>query len=288
MGRRATNNLNYVEYEKSLAAYWKDIADSTPLSSEEETELGRRIKTGDLDARNELVKANLRFVWSVALEYKNTGITIGDLISSGNLGLITAAERFDETRGFRFISYAVWWVRQAMLQQIAEYSRTVRLPINRVELLSKLKRYSDDVLKATEKEPGLEDIAKEFNVHLSDVSRLLGEKQYPLSLDYNHGDDERNLYEKIPGSESQQPDEILDKKRLADNVKDYIADLEEREAEVLRHYFGLDGYNEIPLEKIGEKYGLTRERVRQIKELAIRKLKHPRKRKVLLEYWNEI
>ena len=293
MGRASSCNgrvyfsENNPNYDRSLAAYMRDISKTEPLSSEEEIELGKRIKTGDLEARNELVEANLRFVVSVSNEYWNINRSRSDLIAAGNVGLITAAERFDEARGVRFISYAVWWIRQAMLQYLAMNERTVRLPLNRIEIISKFNRFDEDYLRKNEETPTAADIADEFEISVSEASSILKERLYSLSLDNVVGEDERSAYELLQDKNQKQPDEVVDENRLENLIKKYVDGLDEREAEVLKYYFGLDGYPEMTLQKIGEKIGLTRERVRQIKEKAIRKLNHPKRNQVLREYWSE-
>ncbi len=274
-------------YDKSLVVYLKEVANSRPLSSEEEGKLGRRVKAGDLGARNELVEANSRFVVSIAKQYEKGGRNLGDLISAGNVGLITAAEKFDETKGFKFISYAVWWIRQAILQDLGVYERTVRLPLNRVDLLLKMKRFTEDYMKKTGEKPSLADIAEQFDVSVSDVSRLLNDKKYPLSLDAIGENDERSLYETVSDKNQQQPDEVYSANALEEEVKDSLKFLSEREADVLKYYFGLEGYPEMTLEEIGQKLGLTRERIRQIKEKAIMTLRHPKKGLKLRSYWSD-
>ena len=293
MGRASSCNgrvyfsENNPNYDRSLAAYMRDISKTEPLSSEEEIELGKRIKTGDLEARNELVEANLRFVVSVSNEYWNINRSRSDLIAAGNVGLITAAERFDEARGVRFISYAVWWIRQAMLQYLAMNERTVRLPLNRIEIISKFNRFDEDYLRKNEETPTAADIADEFEISVSEASSILKERLYSLSLDNVVGEDERSAYELLQDKNQKQPDEVVDENRLENLIKKYVDGFDEREAEVLKYYFGLDGYPEMTLQEIGEKIGLTRERVRQIKEKAIGRLKHPKKNQVLREYWSE-
>ena len=274
-------------YDKSLDIYLKDISNTYPLSLEEEVELGRRIKTGDIEARNKLVEANLRFVVSVAIKYRDKGgRNLGDLILVGNDGLINAANKFDETKGFKFISYAIWWIRQAILQYLVEQEGIVRLPLNRISTINRFKQFLDDYNQREEEDPNLEDIAKEFNYSITDASLLLTERQHPLYLDAQYDENQRSPYEMIPDSGQEQADDVVDRIALADEFKEVLNSLSEREADVLRYYFGLDGYPEMTLEKIGGKYGLTRERVRQIKEKAIGKLRHPRRGKKLFEYWS--
>jgi RNA polymerase primary sigma factor len=270
----------YDDVKDSLQRYLEDVAASQPLSSEEEIELARRIKLGDLNARTKLVEANLRFVISVAREYQNQGVPLADLISAGNIGLITAAERFDETKGFKFISYAVWWIRQAVLQTLAEHSRVVRLPLNRVDLLRRISRFSSD---------RQEEIAEELGISVDQVMETLASGQRILSLDATFDDnDENSLMEIMADSRQEPPDALLMRNSLEEEIELALGTLEEREAEVVRLYFGLGGVNEMTLEEIGVKFGLTRERVRQIKEKALRKLRHPTRGKKLIPYAEEI
>ena len=270
-------------FDKTLVAYMNEISKTYPLSSEGEVELGRRIKTGALEARNRLVEANLRFVVTVAKEFKGVA-DLGDLISVGNLGLITAANRFDEIKRVRFISYARFWIRQFMLQYLAEHGRTVRLPVNRLNMISKLKRFSNDYNNENEKGPSLEDIAKEFSCSATDASRLLTNNQRPLYFDAEYDENQRSLHETIFDSGQEQADEMIDRIALQNETKEALNSLDEREADVLRYCFGLDEYPEMSLEEIGGKYGVTKERIRQIKEKAIEKLRHSQMGKKLFEY----
>ena len=279
----------YDDVKDSLQRYLEDVAASQPLSSEEEIELARRIKLGDLNARTKLVEANLRFVISVAREYQNQGVPLADLISAGNIGLITAAERFDETKGFKFISYAVWWIRQAVLQTLAEHSRVVRLPLNRVDLLRRISRFSSDRQQETSQRPAEEEIAEELGISVDQVMETLASGQRILSLDATFDDnDENSLMEIMADSRQEPPDALLMRNSLEEEIEMALGTLEEREAEVVRLYFGLGGVNEMTLEEIGVKFGLTRERVRQIKEKALRKLRHPTRGKKLIPYAEEI
>lgn len=279
----------YDDVKDSLQRYLEDVAASQPLSSEEEIELARRIKLGDLNARTKLVEANLRFVISVAREYQNQGVPLADLISAGNIGLITAAERFDETKGFKFISYAVWWIRQAVLQTLAEHSRVVRLPLNRVDLLRRISRFSSDRQQETSQRPAEEEIAEELGISVDQVMETLASGQRILSLDATFDDnDENSLMEIMADSRQEPPDALLMRNSLEEEIEMALGTLEKREAEVVRLYFGLGGVNEMTLEEIGVKFGLTRERVRQIKEKALRKLRHPTRGKKLIPYAEEI
>ena len=273
------------DVKDSLQRYLEDVAASEPLTSREEVILARRIRKGDLDARRRLVEANLRFVITVAREYQNQGVPLADLISAGNLGLITAAERFDETRGFKFISYAVWWIRQSILQTLAEHSRVVRLPLNRVDLLRRISRYVNNRQQETSGRPPEEEIAKELGITVEQVVDTLASGQRILSLDMTFGEDEENSLLEIMKDENQEsPDHLLMKNSLEDEILAALDTLEEREREVIRLYFGLGGDTEMTLEEIGIRFRLTRERVRQIKEKALGKLRHPTRGRKLMPY----
>jgi RNA polymerase primary sigma factor len=269
----------------SLHRYLEDVASSQPLSSKEEVSLARRIKKGDMEARAKLVEANLRFVITVAREYQNQGVPLVDLISAGNIGLITAAERFDETKGFKFISYAVWWIRQSILQTLAEHSRVVRLPLNRVDLLRRISRYTNNRQQETSARPAEEEIAEELGITVEQVMDTLTSGQRVLSLDATFGDDDENsLLEIMPDDRQDAPDKLLLKNSLEDEIEGALNTLDDREQQVIRLYFGLGGSLEMTLEEIGVQFRLTRERVRQIKEKALRKLRHPTRGRKLSPY----
>ncbi|MEK7175164.1 MAG: RNA polymerase sigma factor RpoD/SigA [Patescibacteria group bacterium] len=260
--------------DNNTQRYMQDIADSQPLSSEEEAVLAQRIKLGDHQARNKLTEANLRFVVSIALEYKNKGIPLGDLISAGNMGLITAAERFDETKGVRFISYAVWWVRQSILLTFAEDKGVVRLPLNKHDLIRAIYKFSDRKLTETEQSPTTEEIALGLRQSISSVRDAINASQPTVFMDAA-GDDERNLHEILADPNQESPGAIHRRMTLARELKQALDSLrDERESEVIRLYFGLDDNEPKTLEEIGAGFGLTRERIRQIKEKALRKLRH--------------
>ena len=272
----------------SLHRYLEDVATSQPLSAEEEVALACRIKKGDLEARAKLVEANLRFVITVAREYQNQGVPLVDLISAGNIGLITAAERFDETKGFKFISYAVWWIRQSILQTLAEHSRVVRLPLNRVDLLRRIARYTNSRQQETSARPPEEEIAEELGISVEQVVDTLNSGQRILSLDATFGDDDENsLLEIMPDENQEAPDTLMLKSSLEEEIEAALSTLDEREQKVIKLYFGLGGSIEMTLEEIGEQFGLTRERVRQIKEKALRKLRHPTRGRKLIPYSDE-
>ncbi len=263
----------------SLDLYLRDIAFSEPLSADEEIRLAQRISKGDQRARDKLVSANLRFVVSVAREYQNHGVPLADLISAGNMGLMTAAERFDGTRGFKFISYAVWWIRQAIHQSLAQDSRVVRLPINRIDLLNNISKVSRELRQTREGEPEPESIAKELGVSVEMVQDTLLRARDVWSLDASFREDEDHSLMHVLADESQQtPDTDVVEESVRDQVKSVLGSLDARECEVLRLYFGLGGEEPLTLEEIGVRFNLTRERVRQIKEKALRRLRHPRRR----------
>ena len=262
------------EGDQVLASYLDDIAASTPLAPVEEAALAVRIRAGDEFARNELVEANLRFVVSVAKEYQNRGLALVELISAGNVGLITASERFDETKGYKFISYAVWWVRQAILQALMEQS-TVRVPVNRLDMLSKVSR-TYEALQQDGPVPSLDKVADTLGFSREKVEQTLVDNQPIRSLDAPFEDgEERCLLDYLSNEELNPEDEVLSF-ALREDIDCALSGLNEREAEVLRLYFGLLNEPPLTLDQIGVRFALTRERVRQIKELALSKLRHPR------------
>jgi RNA polymerase primary sigma factor len=270
---------------QSLDKYLQEIGKVELLTPEEEIELARRIKKGDQKALEKLTKANLRFVVSVAKQYQNQGLSLGDLINEGNLGLIKAAKRFDETRGFKFISYAVWWIRQSILQALAEQSRIVRLPLNRVGALNKIGKAFSSLEQEFEREPSPSELAEELDMSLFEVADTLKISGRHLSMDapFAQGEDSR-LLDVIQDERQSPPDHALMNESLKVEVRRALATLSEREAEVIRLYFGLDREHSLTLEEIGEKFNLTRERVRQIKEKAIRRLRHASRSKALRAY----
>ncbi|MDA0337391.1 MAG: RNA polymerase sigma factor RpoD/SigA [bacterium] len=265
-----------VPSEDSLGSYLGEISNSPPLSGAQEVCLAQRIKAGDETARNQLVEANLRFVVSVAREYQNRGVPLSDLISSGNVGLITAAERFDEEKGFKFISYAVWWIRQAILQTLAEQSRTVRLPLNKIGLLYKISRVSRLLMQERTEAPEPEDIAAQLDVPVEEVEQTILHDRAMRSLDASFRDEEeQNLHDILPDERQDSPEIEVMKRCLRHQIESALASLVGREAEIVRLYFGLDGEEPMTLDQIGGRFGLTRERVRQIKEKALHRLRHP-------------
>lgn len=270
---------------QSLDKYLQEIGKVDLLEPEEEIELAIRIKKGDSKALEKLVKSNLRFVVSVAKQYQNQGLSLGDLINEGNLGLIKAAKRFDETRGFKFISYAVWWIRQSILQALAEQSRIVRLPLNRVGTLNKIGKAYSSLEQEYEREPSATELAQELDMDLDEISDTLKVAGRSLSMDapFNQGEDNR-LIDVLSNEEDPSPDTTLMSDSLRREIERALSTLTEREAEVIKLYFGLDTDHALTLEEIGEKFNLTRERVRQIKEKAIRRLRHTSRSRYLRTY----
>jgi|TARA_B100001094_G_scaffold330970_1_gene397714 RNA polymerase primary sigma factor len=269
----------------SLDKYLQEIGKVDLITAEEEVELAQRIKKGDEIALEKLTKANLRFVVSVAKQYQNQGLTLPDLINEGNLGLIKAAKRFDETRGFKFISYAVWWIRQSILQALAEQSRIVRLPLNKIGSINKINKMYAFLEQANERVPSAEEIAKELDMTVSDVKESMKNSGRHVSMDAPlvEGEDS-NLYDVLKSGESPNPDKGLLHESLKTEIERALETLTPREADVVRLYFGLAEAHAMTLEEIGETFDLTRERVRQIKEKAIRRLKHTSRSKILKTY----
>jgi RNA polymerase primary sigma factor len=269
----------------SLDKYLSEIGRVELITAEEEVKLARRIKQGDAQALEILTKANLRFVVSVAKQYQNQGLTLSDLINEGNLGLIKAAQRFDETRGFKFISYAVWWIRQSILQALAEQSRIVRLPLNKIGSINKINKAYSRLEQEYEREPSQEEIAKLLDLSPDDIKDTLRTNGRHISMDAPlvTGED-GTLMDVIEDRDQPHPDQGLINESLRREIERALVTLTEREADVLRYYFGLNGTIALTLEEIGDKLDLTRERVRQIKEKAIRRLKHTSRSKILKTY----
>jgi len=269
----------------SLDKYLQEIGKVDLITADEEVELAQRIKAGDDLALEKLTKANLRFVVSVAKQYQNQGLTLPDLINEGNLGLIKAAQRFDETRGFKFISYAVWWIRQSILQALAEQSRIVRLPLNKIGSINKINKTFAFLEQSHERPPSAEEIAKELDMTITDVKESMKNSGRHVSMDAPlvEGEDS-NLYDVLRSGESPNPDKDLLHESLRTEIERALETLTPREADVVRLYFGLGNQHPMTLEEIGETFDLTRERVRQIKEKAIRRLKHTSRSKILKTY----
>ena len=270
---------------QSLDKYLQEIGKVDLLTPDEEVTLAQRIRDGDQIALEKLTKANLRFVVSVAKQYQNQGLSLGDLINEGNLGLIKAAKRFDETRGFKFISYAVWWIRQSILQALAEQSRIVRLPLNRVGSLNKISKSFSELEQKFEREPSPEEIAEVLELTTSEVVDTLKISGRHVSVDapFVQGEENR-LLDVLEDEDEEAPDQGLMSDSLRKEVQRALSTLTKREGDVITLYFGLNGEHALTLEEIGEKFALTRERVRQIKEKAIRRLRHTSRSKALKPY----
>jgi RNA polymerase primary sigma factor len=268
--------------QRMLDQYLQEIGQIALLTPQEEVELARRIKQGEQEALHRLTRANLRFVVSVAKKYQGQGLTLADLINEGNYGLIKAAQRFDETRGFKFISYAVWWIRQAILQALAEQSRVVRLPLNRIGTISKIRKTSARLAQTHERQPNIEELAKELDVDVEKVREALQHTGRHLSMDapFNE-DDDNSLLDVLPDDEDTSPDDTLMDESLKIDIERALSLLHPREAEITRLYFGIGREHPLTLEEIGQRFGLTRERVRQIKEKALRKLRQKHRREEL-------
>ncbi len=278
---------SFWDMEDSLGSYLTEISGSKPLSAADEVELARRIKAGDDTARNRLVEANLRFVVSVAKEYQNRGVPLADLISAGNMGLITAAERFDEDKGFKFISYAVWWIRQAILQTLAEQSRTVRLPLNKIGLLYKISKASRLLQQERADDPNPEEIAQQLEVSVDEVKETMLCGRSVRSLDAKFREEEdQSLLDVLADDRQESPENEVMRGCLRGQIDSALGSLVGREAEIIRLYFGLDGEEPMTLDQIGARFGLTRERVRQIKEKALLRLRHPSRCDQLRTYSN--
>ncbi|CAD5256918.1 MULTISPECIES: sigma-70 family RNA polymerase sigma factor [Imperialibacter] len=270
---------------QSLDKYLQEIGKVDLLTPDEEVTLAKRIREGDQMALEKLTKANLRFVVSVAKQYQNQGLSLGDLINEGNLGLIKAAQRFDETRGFKFISYAVWWIRQSILQALAEQSRIVRLPLNRVGSLNKISKTFSELEQKYEREPSPDELAEVLEVSTSEVVDTMKISGRHVSMDAPFVQGEENsLLDVLENDMEETPDSGLINDSLRKEVQRALSTLTTREADVISLYFGLNGEHAMTLEEIGEKFNLTRERVRQIKEKAIRRLRHTSRSKALKPY----
>ncbi len=269
----------------SLDKYLQEIGKVELITADEEVELAKRIKQGDKIALEKLTKANLRFVVSVSKQYQNQGLSLPDLINEGNMGLIKAAQRFDETRGFKFISYAVWWIRQSILQALAEQSRIVRLPLNKIGSINKINKAYAHLEQELEREPKAQEIAKYLEISVNEVKESMRNNGRHVSMDAPLlSDEETNMYDVLKNDEGVTPETELLYDSLRKEIDRAVSTLTPREADVVRLYFGLGGSHPMTLEEIGEKFDLTRERVRQIKEKAIRRLKHASRSKILKTY----
>jgi RNA polymerase primary sigma factor len=280
--RQITNREN-----RSLDQYFLEIGKYELLTSEEEVELAIKIRNGDIEAQNKLVRANLRFVVSVAKMFQNQGLSLGDLINEGNIGLVKAAQKFDETRGFKFISYAVWWIRQGIMSAIADQSRVVRLPLNRVSNLTQLSKAHRDLEQELERKPTNEELAKILDITPDEVAYILQISGRHISFDapFHTGDENKTtLMDILPDDDLPTPDRNLINDSLIREVESLISTLDERESEVIRLSFGIGTGQRATLEEIGERFDLTRERIRQIKEKALRKLKTSKRSNKLRGY----
>jgi len=268
--------------EGSLDQYLREISRYPLINQSEEVALAQRIRQSDTEALDKLVRSNLRFVVSVAKKYQNQGVSLADLINEGNLGLIRAAHKFDETKGIKFISYAVWWIRQAILQALAEQSRIVRVPLNRAGTLHRITKRSSLLLQELGREPTAAEIAEGMDIEMEEVEKTLSISQNHLSLDapLSPGEDNR-LLDYLPDTQNAGPDQETFEHALSHSIEEVLDTLKEREAKILRLYFGLDEPEPLTLEEIGSRLGITRERVRQIKEKALSRLRHVSRAKAL-------
>ena len=273
--------------QRMLDQYLQEIGQIPLLTAEDEVELARRIKADDDEALHQMVRANLRFVVSVAKKYQGQGLSLSDLINEGNYGLIKAAQRFDETRGFKFISYAVWWIRQAILQALAEQSRTVRLPLNRIGTISKIRKATARLAQTYKRPPNIEEIAAELDLPPEKVQDALRHQARSLSMDEPFGEeDDNSLLDVLEAVDEILPDEGMVGDSIKEDIERALASLAPREAEITRLYFGIGREAPMTLEEIGAEYELTRERVRQIKEKALRKLRQKHRREELVAHLN--
>jgi RNA polymerase primary sigma factor len=280
--------MTTLQTDSIVDRYFHEIEDSVGLSAETEVEMARLIKEGDEEALSNLVQANLRFVVSVAKQYQNLGLPLSDLINEGNLGLMIAAKRFDGTKGFKFISYAVWWIRQSILQALAEQSRVVRLPLNRIGELTRVNKTFNKLEQRLGRPPESEEVAEELEINTSDMELLTRLAQRPVSMEMPCDDSEpdRCFGDLLPDENVPCSDEVLSDEQLKGEIERAMHTLTEGEARVLRMYYGLDGHESMTLEEIGSYVGRTRERVRQIKEKALSKLRHPARSDTLKEYYD--
>ena len=270
----------------SLDKYLQEISKVDLITAEEEVELAQRIRQGDEKALEKLTKANLRFVVSLAKQYQNQGLSLPDLINEGNLGLIKAAKRFDETKGFKFISYAVWWIRQSILQALSEQARIIRLPLNKIGSINRLNKAFAELEQRYEREPTIEELATFLEIKPSEIKDTLRNNTRPLSVDapLSEDEDSNNLLDVLDKNDIPRPDSRLINESLVHEVERALSTLSYREAAIIKMYYGIAGFPQMTLEEIGEQLELTRERVRQIKEKAIRRLKHSSRSKLLKAY----
>jgi RNA polymerase primary sigma factor len=281
----ASDKGQFLSEEGSLAIYLREIGKNRSLTPEEEAEMAVRIRKHDCKALERLVKANLRFVVSVARNYQNQGLPLSDLINEGNLGLIRAAKRFDEKKNFKFISYAVWWIRQAILQALAEQSRIIKLPLNRVGTIHKIGKTQGRLEQKYRRLPNVQEIAEELNIDESDVQETIkiGNSHMSLDAPLQHGNDSK-LMDLLTDQNQERPDDSVLEMSLHDEISRTLDTLSEREKEVVKMYFGIGAETSHTLEEIGQRFNLTRERARQIKEKALNRLKRSARRKGLMAY----
>ncbi|MFL1895347.1 RNA polymerase sigma factor RpoD/SigA [Aquimarina sp. 2-A2] len=271
---------------KSLNSYLQDVSKIDMITADEEVELAKRIQKGDENALNKLTRANLRFVISVAKQYQNQGLSLPDLINEGNVGLVKAAKRFDETRGFKFISYAVWWIRQAILQAIAEQARIVRLPLNKIGEITKINKVMGHLQQKYQRKPTAEEIASELQISISKVKLSLKNSSRSLSMDapFQEGEDDFNMYNVLQSGDTPKPDNELMHESLKIEIERALDTLTPREKDVVMLNFGLNNQAAMTLEEIGQTFDISRERVRQIREKAIRRLRNRSKNRILKNY----
>jgi len=269
----------------SLDKYLQEIGREELISPETEVELARRIQKGDQRALEKMIRANLRFVVSVSKQYQNQGLTLSDLINEGNMGLIKAARRFDETKGFKFISYAVWWIRQSILQALAEQSRLVRLPLNKIGSINKVNRKWSEMEQKMGRTPSCEEVARAMGLDVEEIKRVMASGTRHVSMDAPllYGED-GTLYDQLLNPDASNPEDNLLQDSLCKEIERVLACLNDREADILRLYFGLNGYIPQSLDEIADKFGLTRERVRQIKEKALNIIRSSSRKKILQKY----
>jgi RNA polymerase primary sigma factor len=278
-------NENKATFKASLANYLQDIQKTPLISKDEEIDLAERIVDGDDEALNKLVESNLRFVVSVAKEYQNRGLPLEDLINEGNIGLIKAAHKFDSTKGFRFISYAVWWIRQAIMEAIVNQSKMVRLPFNKVWEVFKVEKTYNKLRKDLGRDPSMEEVTKELGISITDLSSIMKNFGKDLSLDEMISDDyDSTLMDFIPDDKAPRPDDTLMDESLKIEVEKVLTSLPHREGEILRLYYGITGERSLTLSEIGDRLNLSRERVRQIKELSLKKLQRTSKGRMLRQF----
>jgi len=271
-----------------LDQYFEEIGKESLLEPEEEISLTLQAREGNQEALDKLLLSNLRFVVSVAKKYQNHGLSLEDLISEGNIGLIKAAKRFDETRGFKFISYAVWWIRQSILQAISQQSRLVRLPLNKIDAVTKMRKIYQDLEKEYDREPTTAEVAEVMEMSKSEIEQTIIAAGRELSMDVPRGEeDDSSLLEILAEPDAINPEDVLKEESLHHEIERALSSLDDREAEILRLYFGIDIEQPRTLEQIGQEFNLTRERIRQIKEKALRKLRHTSQTKLLKKYLGE-